>query len=153
MDIKIKLVITNLFILIICIACSSSQLAQKNVDKNCFFSEYKLSNNPDEIAFHFKITLFEEDSTLSKRRIKFRTRPRPVTRYRSEEGYYSLNISYPGMIPQVKQGNIGYIDLDYLEEDTLKLDIWNSRTEIPPIPMKLGKSLEVVLYLNSADDY
>lgn len=156
MGIRGKFYIPCFIILMITIGCSSSQLAQKTVDKNKVFSTYKLSNNPDKIAFRFKITVFEEDGTPSKRRVNFITkqRLRPVTRHKSKEGYYYSNIiTYSGIVPAFSLWEGGYRELSYMKEDSLKLSVWNSHLKIPPIPMKLGKSLEVVLYLNSSDDY
>ncbi len=148
-------VFTCCYFLVILTSCSSSQLAQKHIDKDHVFSTYKLRNNPDKEAFHLKITIYEEDKTPSKRRLWLKTKKvlKPVTRHKSKEGhYYSNIITYSGMIPALSLGE-GKRELDYMQEDTLKLSIWKSHAKIPPIPMKLGKSLEVVLYLNSADDY
>ncbi|MFT5891162.1 MAG: hypothetical protein ACI9Y7_001263 [Dokdonia sp.] len=153
MGIKGKFCIPYPIILMIVIGCSSSQLPEKYVDKNKVFSTYKVSNNPDKEAFHLNITLFEEDSTPSRRRIGLRSLLRPVSRYKTEEGYTSMILTYPSILPQLMPRENGQLELDYLEEDTLKLSVWGSNLEIHPILMKLGKSLEVVLYLNSADDY
>ena len=146
MGIRAKFYIPSLIILMIVIGCSSSQLPQKNMDKGQVFSKYELRDNLDKEAFHIDITVFEEDSTPSRRRIRFSSHSSKVY-----EG--GVQLSYRGMRPQLMPKKNGNIALDYRETDTLDISIWNSHIKIPPIPVELGKSLKVVLYLNSADDY
>jgi hypothetical protein len=146
MGIKGKFYISGIIILMIVIGCSSSQLPKKNVDNGQVFSKYELRDNLDKEAFHIDITVFEEDSTPSQRRIRFNSHSSKVY-----EG--GVQLSYRGMRPQLMPKKNGNITLDYREPETLDVSIWNSHIKIPPIPVELGKSLKVVLYLNSADDY
>lgn len=152
MDIKGKFYIPCVIILIITIGCSSSQLAQKYIDKEHIFSSYKLSNNPDEIAFHFEIKVLEEDSTPSKRRVRLMTASKPVFRSEFKGEYTTILLTYTGSYPQTRPNKNGVVDVDYMTEDTLKLSIWKSKVKIPPIPIKIGKRLKVTLYLKDEDN-
>ncbi len=146
MGIRGKRYIPYLMVVMITIGCSSSQLPQGNIGKDQVFSKYELRTHLDKESFHFDITVFEEDSMPSKRRIKFNS-------HSSKVYIGGIQLSYRGIRPQLSPRKDGNIALDYRETDTLDISIWNSHIKIPPIPVELGKSLEVVLYLNSADDY
>lgn len=106
----------------------------------------KMSDHPDAVAFHLKVYVYENDGTPAEgRTVRLYLNEKLVSRYKTEDGYASMQTLSAGITPQWTLKENAFFDLDILSSE--EIGIYVAPFNEIKIKTKKGKTQTLSIYL------